>query len=227
MSFLAYSVFQDVFFPHQGALKAQMHHDLKLEQIIRFQVTKETLIHHAPLIVFDVETTGLDAQNDYLIEIGALRILNGSCIEQFSTLIKPPVPVTEAITAITGIDEAMLENQPTIEQVLPKFLKFIDQSILVAHNANFDMNFLRNVCHRQGIQLDWPALCTLKLARHLLPDLQSRSLDTLASHYQLTFESRHRSIGDCKVTNAVLQALLHKEAPHLVTWDHLQPFTVT
>ena len=88
------------------------------------------------------------------------------------------------------------------------------------------MAFLRNNCERQGIQLEWPSFCTLKLARHLVPELESKSLDALAEYYNLTFESRHRSIGDCKVTSSVLQAFMTNEGSNIKRWGDYNPFIV-
>ena len=106
------------------------------------------------------------------------------------------------------------------------FFRFIDGAILVAHNADFDWAFLRNGAARLGYQLSWPCFCTLKLARALLPQLESKNLDSLAKHFSLDFEARHRAIGDCKVTHGVLMGLLTGATPPLITWQDLQPYAV-
>lgn len=228
MTQLAYTIFQDAFFPDadsddaDGSYRSQ----LRLEKVTRFQVDHDAIMQETPLVVFDFETTGLDTQNDYVIEVGALKTLNGRICDEFSFLIQPPIPLTESVTTITGITTEMLQGQPTIDEVLPQFLAYIENSILVAHNAAFDMAFLQTICARQGIQIEWPAFCTLRMARQLLPQLESKNLDSLAEHYHLTFEARHRSIGDCKVTSAVLQSMLAEEAPDFVTWQHFQPFVI-
>ena len=130
------------------------------------------------------------------------------------------------VLKLTGISNEMLENQPSIDSALPKFLKFIEGSILVAHNATFDMAFLKAEVYRLGFDLEWSAFCSLKLARELLPELESKSLDSLAKHYQLEFEARHRSIGDVKVTIEFLEKILAEKGQHLSTWKDLKAFQV-
>lgn len=224
MNQLSYTAFRDIFFPPDEEGQ-ESSNQLALEKVRRFQPPLATNISASPLVIFDFETTGLDTKNDHIIEIGGLKTQGGVIIEEFETLIKPPVPLTSTVINITGITEELLVGQPTIDGQLQKFLRFIDGSILVAHNADFDMAFLRSAAARLGIQLEWPGFCTLKMARNLLPDLESRTLDSLAEHYNLTFESRHRSIGDCKVTSSVLQSMLKDAFQDQVTWQALQPYT--
>ena len=88
-------------------------------------------------------------------------------------------------------------------------------------------DFFKNACQRQGYQIEWPCFCTLKLSRQLLPDLESKNLDTLAKHFELSFIARHRSIGDCEVTGTVLHRLLDEEGAHLKQWKDMQPFQVS
>lgn len=227
MSTLTNSMFHSVFFPSEEEVDSQGKADLLLRRVLRYNAPTDKLIRSTRLVIFDFETTGLDHNKDLIIEIGGLAVENGKAIDEFSTLIDPEVPLPETAKKITGITDEMLVGQPKIEEELPKFLKFIEGSILVAHNADFDMSFLRNKCEKLGYQVQWPAFCTLKMARAFLPDLESKNLDTLAMHYNLTFEARHRSIGDCKVTSAVLQALLSAEGEHLKYWDDFKPFSVT
>lgn len=223
---LFYSMFHDVLFPKEAAGSEAVKQNLFLQRVLRYLPAQETIVRQATLVIFDFETTGLDPATDRIIEIGGLKVVGGKPAGEFSTLIKPDIPLPKTAAQITGITEEMLEGQPAIEDVLPKFLEFIEGAILVAHNAEFDMSFLRTSCERLGYQISWPCFCTLKLSRSLLPDLESRTLDSLATHYGLTFEARHRSIGDCKVTSSVLQALLANEGRSLVAWQDLQPFAV-
>ncbi|SME97273.1 3'-5' exonuclease [Pseudobacteriovorax antillogorgiicola] len=226
MSLLQHSMFQSVFFPNEDDEASGRQHELLLQKVLRYRAPTNRLIRDCRLVVFDFETTGLDSYKDRIIEIGGLVVENGKAVDEFSTLIKPDIPLPTTASKITGITEEMLADQPSIEDELPKFLKFIEGSILVAHNAEFDMAFLRNTCERLGYQIQWPSFCTLKLARALLPDLESKNLDTLAQHYQLSFEARHRSIGDCKVTSAVLQSFLSSEGSHLEYWNDFEPYAV-
>ena len=226
MSQLQHSMFNSVFFPGDDEDNAAGQADLLLQKVLRYRAPTNRRIRDCRLVIFDFETTGLDSYKDRIIEIGGLAVEGGKAVGEFSTLIKPEIPLPMAASKITGITEEMLADKPPIEEELPKFLKFIEGAILVAHNAEFDMAFLRNTCERLGYQIQWPSFCTSKMARALLPDLESKNLDTLASHYNLTFEARHRSIGDCKVTSAVLQSFLQTEGAHLSNWNDFEPFSV-
>ena len=221
---LQFSMFQDVLFPPEADNRgAAESNEFSLQKLIRYQPAESTLLASSSLVVFDFETTGLDAREDDIIEIGAIRLENFQPVEEFSTLLSVDREVSGTITKLTGITNEMLVGQPVLKNTLPDFLKFIDKSILVAHNAEFDMGFLRAACKKLGYNILWPSFCTLKLARQLLPQLESKNLDSLARHYELTFEARHRSIGDAKVTAAVLKKLLDHEGSDLKTWNDIKP----
>ena len=222
-----FSILHQVFFPTDTEQDQNEVSDLKLQRILRHALHNVTKVRELPLVIFDFETTGLDMMSDRIIEIGALKIVNGEITDQFSTLIDPEMPLPAIATKISGITSDMLVGQPKINEILPQFLKFFAGSLLVAHNAEFDMGFLTRATQRHGIELHWPCFCTLKLARGLLPQLESKNLDTLASHYKLTFEARHRSIGDCKVTWGVLKRMLEQEGKSLHTWQDLSPYSVS
>ena len=226
---LRYTMFQEVFFPGDGENNSSSDQTgkLTLSQLLRYRPQPDLEIRKTSIVVFDFETTGLHADQDYIIEIGALKIQDGKAIDEFQFLIKPPLALTEENTKLTGITTEMLQDAPTLSEVMPKFLTFIKGSILMAHNADFDMSFLRYEGAREDYEIDLPCFCSLKLSRQLLPDLQHKNLDSLAGHYGLTFEARHRAIGDCKVTYAVLERLLANEGSHLVTWRDFAPFSVT
>jgi len=130
-------------------------------------------LDEANLVVFDVETTGLDSKLDRIIEIGAQKIRGNKTIGEFSTLIRPDVPISDDVTRMTGITEEMLADQPCIEEILPEFIDYFGDSILVAHNAEFDISMLKAACSRIGVQLDWPCFCTLKMARQFLSQLEN------------------------------------------------------
>lgn len=223
---LTHSMFQDVLFPPQKEKDDVGETLLSLRRLKRFTLAPTHNLRQLPLVVFDLETTGLDFASDRIIEIGAIKLLNFEPIEEFSFLVKTDVPLTDDIVRLTGISPDMLEGQPEIQEVLPKFQKFIEGSVLVAHNAEFDLGMLKAANHRLGIDLEWPCFCTIKLSRELLPDLENRKLDTLASHYGLTFEARHRSIGDVKVTCGALKGMMTAEGQHLQYWSQFANFTV-
>jgi len=220
-------MFQDVLFPADGlgqeeASDAVLH----LRRLKRYVPAPDVEVRGGTVIVFDLETTGLDAHADRIIEIGAIKLNAMGVVDQFSSLVTTDIELTDDIIKLTGISPDMLVGQPTINQVLPEFLAFIEGSVLVAHNAEFDMSMLKAACSRQGIDLEWPCFCTLKMARQLLPDLENKKLDTLAAHYGLSFEARHRAIGDIKVTVGVLSGMLKAEAAGLSQWSHFQPYVV-
>lgn len=222
---LKYSSFQSVLFP---AVDNQSQQDdlLTLRKAMRFCPRPERSWREMDMVVFDLETTGLNDNFDRVIEVGAQKLRNFKVVDEFSTLVNCPIPLSKTVEKLTGINNEMLKNQPAIEDVLPKFLEFIDQTILFAHNAAFDIGFIKAEAVRQNLEVEWPTFCSLKMARKLLPDLESRSLDTLAEHYGLNFEARHRSIGDVKVTVAVLERLLLEEARNCKNLADLGNFSV-
>ena len=224
---LIYSLFQDVLFPasEQGA-DNDGSDVLQLRRLKRYVPLPATPVRTGSIVVFDLETTGLDAKADRIIEIGAIRLAGLNEVTQFSSLVTTDIELTDDIIKLTGITPDMLKGQPPIGSVLPEFLSFIEGSILVAHNAEFDMSMLKAACSRLGIDLEWPCFCTLKMARTFLADLENKKLDTLAAHYGLSFESRHRAIGDIKVTVGVLAGMLRQDATQLTNWSHFQPYTV-
>ncbi|MES2744810.1 MAG: 3'-5' exonuclease [Bdellovibrionota bacterium] len=226
MAVLRNSMFQEILFPSDADEAFGSQGQLFLQKVLRHHLSPESIVMNFPVVIFDFETTGLDVYRDRIIEIGAIKYENGRRVGDFSFLIDPEIPLPEIITKITGITDAMLEGQRKIEGVLPEFLQFIDKCVLVAHNAEFDLNFLRSVASRQGYQIEYPCFCTLKMARLLLPDLESKNLDTLAKHYELSFAARHRSIGDCEVTGSVLTNLLAKEGLHMQQWRDFESVQV-
>ena len=223
---LAYSIFHDIIFPKSDGADVAGSEHLKLRKTVRHNVRSRAIVSDLSLVVFDFETTGLDDVQDRIIEIGAQKIVSQEVVSEFSVLINPGMPLPAEVERITGITDDMLVGKPSIAEVLPDFLKFIEGHILVAHNAAFDMGFLRNSCSGIGVDVDWPSFCTLKMARELLPGLERKNLDTLAEYYGLQFEARHRSIGDVKVTVEVLHNMLQNEGQHIRCWEDLSPFCV-
>ena len=179
-------------------------------------------LNDIPIVIFDFETTGLNYRADRIIEIGAVKFLNRQEVDRFTALIHPGCSVTAEITRITGITDEMLVGAPPMENVLPKFHDFFRGCLGVAHNAEFDSQFLKFESLRLGIHCDYYILCTLRLARALV-QCERRNLDALAAHYGLTFQSRHRSIGDILVTADVLWRILD-ENQNLTKLVHLLPY---
>ncbi len=224
MSLLTYSMFNHVLFPESSEESLNKQFEVRFSQLVRFAPRPQSLIRHAPLVVFDFETTGLDANQDRIIEIGAIKVQNLEIVDEFSTLVDPTIPLSIEAERITGITPDMLVGSPTIDKVFSKLLDFMAGSILVAHNADFDMGFLKAEGRRLGYEIQMPCFCTLKLTRVILPLLESRSLDNLAKHFGLSFEARHRSIGDIKVTIDMLKEILRGDGQHLKTWEDFSAF---
>jgi len=221
---LKHTMFYDVLFPSDiSKTNETAAADLTLQKVLRYRLDHDANLMKTPIVIFDFETTGLDTRDDHIVEIGAIKYIDFKPVDEFSTLVTSPIPLSSTITALTGISNEMLEGQPEIGDVLPEFMSFFSGCLLAAHNAEFDMGFLKSASQRLGYQIDWPCFCTLKLARVLLPQLESKNLDTLAKHYNLQFEARHRSVGDVKVTGSVLKHMLEDEGGAIKLWQDLQP----
>ena len=153
--------------------------------------------------VFDTETTGLDPlQGDEIIQIGAARIVNGRLLrhECFEQLIDPRRPIPQQSIPIHGIGPEMVRGQPTIEQVLPAFHAFARDTVLVAHNAAFDMRFVQMKQQRAGVRFDQPVLDTLLLSALVHPNQESHRLEALAERFGVAVTGRHTALGDALVT---------------------------
>ncbi len=153
-------------------------------------------------VVFDLETTGAKTPPCRITEIGAYKIKNGKIAGEFQTLINPETPIPPFITQLTGISDTMVRNAPRFSDVAEKFLEFIDDSVLVAHNAHFDMRFLNHEIGRmyENYRMGNPHLCTVHLSRRLLPNLANHRLHTVAEHFAIYIKNRHRAADDAFAT---------------------------
>lgn len=151
-------------------------------------------------IVFDIETTGLSNIHDKITEIGAVKIKNKQIVDSFSTLINPEIPIPAKITELTGITNEMVEGAPIIEDVLPSFFEFVGESCLVAHNADFDVGFIRENAKKIKYQLTNTIVDTLKLSRILLNHLKRHKLNIIAKELNVGLENHHRAVDDAKAT---------------------------
>ena len=175
-------------------------------------------LREAAFVVLDLETTGGSAAAGRIIEIGAARVAGGRVTAEFQQLVNPGVRVPPFITGLTGIDDALLSDQPPLAAVWPRFTAFLADSILVAHNAAFDIGFLDAAARLfTGLPLPYPHLCTLKLARRVVPELRRRSLDVLGAHFGVPLSDRHRALGDVRITVEVFFHLLERLAARGVT----------
>ncbi|SFH49503.1 DNA polymerase-3 subunit alpha [Tindallia magadiensis] len=161
-------------------------------------------------VVFDLETTGLSNIHDRITEIGAIKISNGVIVDEFSTLVNPLKPISEKITQLTGITNDMVKEAPTIEEVIPKFVKFIKNCVLVAHNSDFDIGFLRENISKLDYYFDYQVLDTLKLSRKLLKGLKRYKLNSVAKALDIKLENHHRAVYDARATAQIFIKLISK-----------------
>lgn len=153
-----------------------------------------------PCVVFDIETTGFGPVNDQIIEIGAVKIIEGKIVDRYSTFINPDIPIPFKIEQLTGINDAMVIDSPMIDVVLPEFLKFCEGCILVAHNASFDVGFIQKKAEFLGIDTDYTVLDTVAMARVLLPQLSKYRLNAVAKALGVSLENHHRAVDDANAT---------------------------
>ena len=163
------------------------------EDILPEELTKNIFV------VFDLETTGLDLMTNGITEIGAVKIVDGKIVEQFTTLVKPDYRISEENFKITGISEEMVKDAPKISAVIPDFMKFIDGTILVAQNAEFDLKFIKRFAGGEEYDVKNKVMDTMELARAHLPQLRRHDLATIAEHFGIVFH-HHRALSDAYCT---------------------------
>ena len=151
-------------------------------------------------VVFDIETTGFSPLVNKIIEIGAVKVEKGNITERFSTFVNPEVPIPFHIENLTGIKDDMVITAPVIAEVMPEFLAFCDGAVMVAHNADFDMSFIKYNCDRLSIPYDFTIADTVAMARMLLPNLNRFKLDTVARALNISLENHHRAVDDAACT---------------------------
>ncbi|MGN0401377.1 MAG: PolC-type DNA polymerase III [Acetatifactor sp.] len=151
-------------------------------------------------VVFDIETTGFSPVSNRIIEIGAVKISGGEVVERFSSFVNPQVPIPYEIEKLTGIRDEMVTEAPVIEEVLPRFLDFSEGCVLVAHNANFDMSFIKENAARQGLPTEYTYVDTVGIARVLLPNQSKHTLDAVAKSLNISLDNHHRAVDDAECT---------------------------
>lgn len=155
-------------------------------------------------VVFDLETTGIKYQENEIVEIGAVKVRNGEIIEEYQTLVKPDHPISAEASTINHITNNMLADQPKIYEVLPEFLSFVGDDVLVAHNVRFDYSFLANACMLCFFKAPELLFDTMTLARYY-PEAESKKLTALAETAGIEIENAHRALSDARMTaNLVL-----------------------
>lgn len=151
-------------------------------------------------VVFDIETTGFSAETDHIIEIGAVKLHNNEIVDRMDVFINPGVPIPFRITQLTSIDDSMVMDADPIEVVLPKFLEWCGDAVIVAHNASFDTGFISKNAKRLGLSYDPTIIDTVSLSRLLLPKLNRFKLDTVAKELNVSLEHHHRAVDDAGCT---------------------------
>jgi len=168
------------------------------------------LLHETDYVVFDLETTGAKTPPCRITEIGAYRVSGGKITDEFHTLINPEMQIPFFITQLTGISDRMVRYEPKFRDVAEDFLEFIGDSVLVAHNASFDMRFLNHeigMIHNE-YRVANPFLCTVQLSRKLLPHIENHRLNTVANYFSVALVNHHRAAEDARATAHIFINLL-------------------
>lgn len=164
----------------------------------------------AEFVVFDLETTGAKAPPCRITEIGAYRVRGGVVAEEFHTLVNPEMPIPPFIMGLTGISDEMVKDAPKFREIAADFLDFIGDSVLVAHNAGFDMRFLNHEIGKvyEDYRVGNPSLCTVQLSRKLLPHINNHKLVTVADYFSVELLNHHRATDDAYATAKIFVNLL-------------------
>ncbi len=160
-------------------------------------------------VVFDIETTGLYAKHNKIIEIGAVKLENNEIVGRFNTFVNPEVPIPLEIESKTHINDSMVNDAPVISEILPKFLEFCGDAIIVAHNASFDTGFIRHNCELLGLDYDPTIVDTVGLSQGLLSGLKNYKLNTLANELNVSLENHHRAVDDAACTAEIYKKLVN------------------
>ena len=169
---------------------------------------KDLGIEEETYVVFDIETTGFDPFNDKIIEIGAVKMKGKEIIDEFSEFVNPKIPIPEEIVKLTSITDEMVKDAPDIKTILPRFLEFCGDSTVVAHNAKFDVGFIKQKSIDQNLEFSPSVVDTLPLARALLTNEKKFGLANLTKYFGIILESHHRAIDDARATAEVFQKFL-------------------
>ena len=168
------------------------------------------LLKDLDFVVVDVEATGAKTPPNRLIELGAFRIRGGRIVDKFLSLVNPEIPIPRFVASLTGISNDMVKNAPVFAEVAPRWLDFVSDSVLVAHNAPFDTSFLNHEISRvyANHRMVNPHLCTVRLSRRAFPELSNHRLETIAQHFSIPIASRHRAGSDALATAEIFIVLL-------------------
>jgi DNA polymerase-3 subunit alpha (Gram-positive type) len=151
-------------------------------------------------VVFDLETTGFSPDSSKIIEIGAVKVSGRKIVDRFSVFVNPQTPIPLRIEQLTGINDSMVINSKTIEEILPEFLEFSKDAVMVAHNAGFDCSFIKKNADELGLEFAPTVVDTVSLSRYLMPRLSRFKLDTIAKHLGVHLGNHHRAVDDAEAT---------------------------
>ena len=157
-------------------------------------------------ICIDLETTGLNPKKDRIIEIGAVKVRKGQIVDTFQQLIDPKQELEERVELLTGISKKELEGKPTIQEILPQLLKFLEEDVLLGHRVLFDYSFLKRAFTNEKIPFERKGMDTLKLARKYITDCESKKLESLCIHYKIPHHA-HRALDDAMATVQLYQKI--------------------
>lgn len=164
-------------------------------------------------IAFDLETTGLSPQEHEIIEIGALKVREGKVVDRFMEFVHPDKPITSMITNITHITNDMVAGARSCPEVIHDFLSFCEDDVLIGHNVMFDYSFVKCSAVREGLTFEKMGIDTLKIAKKVHPELESKSLSALCEHYKIENKAAHRAYFDALATAKLYQTLSHYFEP--------------
>jgi DNA polymerase-3 subunit alpha (Gram-positive type) len=184
---------------------------------------REDNLTQATYVIFDIETTGLSVMNNKIIEIAGVKMQDGKEIDRFATFINPHEKIPYNIQQLTNINDDMVRDAPELEEKLPQFVAFVEDCILVAHNARFDMGFIQANLKRMNLpELKNPVLDTLELARFLFPSMKNHRLNTLSDKFKVSLDNHHRAIDDSIALGFVLYHLVQEaNERHIASLDRL------
>lgn len=164
-------------------------------------------------IAFDLETTGLSPQEHEIIEIGALKVREGKVVDRFMEFVHPNKPITPMITNITHITNDMVAGARSCPEIIHDFLSFCEDDVLIGHNVMFDYSFVKCSAVREGLTFEKMGIDTLKIAKKVHPELESKSLSALCEHYKIENKAAHRAYFDALATAKLYQTLSHYFEP--------------
>lgn len=177
---------------------------------------ESSLLKELDFVVVDIEATGAKMPPNRIIELGAYRVHHGRITDEFVTLVNPEIPIPRFVVALTGITNDMVKEAPLFADVVPQWLEFVKDAVLIAHNAPFDTNFLNHEISRvyPGQRMINPHLCTVTLSRNAVPGLANYRLETVANHFSIPIVARHRAGSDAEATAEVFIRILERLDEH-------------